>query len=66
LNALEHFTFRELLVNKAMAQRAVKRGRKKPENEFLILRIEAELNRRRELKWNRLHAELPPVPALDE
>lgn len=58
-NPLAVLTTRELLANRAMA-------RKRRKGSALVARIDAELDRRRGLKADRLYGGLPPIPALDE
>ena len=61
LNPLGVLTTRELLVNRAMARR-----RMKASSTALSARIDAELERRRRLKADRLFGDVPPIGALDE
>ncbi|MEO0398275.1 MAG: hypothetical protein AAF224_02505 [Pseudomonadota bacterium] len=52
---LRHFTFRELLSHRAIAERAVRLGRHRTASRALIAAINAELEQRRERifeKWS--------------
>ena len=62
---LEHLTWRELMANRAMARSAVRRGRNRVRSEALARRIEAEIERRRLRRRDRLVASVPSIPALD-
>ncbi|MEM9734106.1 MAG: hypothetical protein AAF903_11570 [Pseudomonadota bacterium] len=65
-NPLAQLTHRELLANRAMARRAAKRGRNRAKSEALVEAIEAELERRRTLRADRIFNGLPSIAALDE
>ncbi|MEN0041764.1 MAG: hypothetical protein AAF764_10605 [Pseudomonadota bacterium] len=65
-SALQHLTYRELLANRAKARRAVSRGRNRSASQRLLSDIEAELDRRRQRKADRLYSGLPRIAALDD
>ncbi|MEL7229195.1 MAG: hypothetical protein AAGK38_04730 [Pseudomonadota bacterium] len=65
-NPLAQLTHRELLANRAMARRAAKRGRNKERSQALVQTIEAELDRRRTLRAERIFSGLPSIAALDD
>ncbi len=57
---LAAFSFRELLTQRRLAQRAIARGRNVAAAGALLGRIEAELDRRRAAKFRRA-GEAPPL-----
>ncbi len=61
-NPLSVLTYRELLANRAMAR---KRLRRKSGAAAMVARIDAELERRRELRGNLLFRSVPSIAALD-
>ena len=64
-SAMPHLTWRELMTSRAMARRAGARGRNRGRSEALRARIEAEIERRRLFRRDRLHASVPRIPGLD-
>ncbi len=62
-NPLSVLTYRELLANRAMAR---KRLRGRPGAAGMVARIDAELERRRELRGTVLFRSVPSIVALDE
>ena len=52
---LKHFTYRELLAQKSMAERAIKRGKNPEMAAKLVLRIDQELQARRDIKFENAH-----------
>jgi len=58
---LEFLTFRELLRHRALALRALRRGRNVYDTERLIAKINDELERRRNLKMQRLRSDAPGI-----
>ncbi|MGF1545419.1 MAG: hypothetical protein ACFB00_13155 [Parvularculaceae bacterium] len=60
---LDCFSFRELLGQRALATRAIRRGRNVEASERLIARIDVALERRRLRIWAKRSAD---APRLDE
>ena len=58
---LGHLTWRELLANRAMALKAVRRGRNPVRSAAVLARIEAEIERRRRRRRDRLFADVPTI-----
>ena len=48
---LKHFTYRELLAQKSMAERAIKRGKNPEMATKIVSRIDQELQSRRDIKF---------------
>ena len=63
---MPHLTWRELLASRAMARSAMRRGRNRARSKALLDRIESEIERRRLVRRDRLHARVPSIPALDD
>jgi len=56
---LQFLTFRELLRHRALALRALRRGRNTDDTKQVIEKINSELERRRDLKMQRFNADAP-------
>ena len=52
---LKHFTYRELLAQKSMAERAIKRGKNPEMATKIVSRIDQELQSRRDIKFENAH-----------
>ena len=59
--SLPHLTRRELLTHRAKLERAITRGRNVEASTALLVRIEAELEARRTLKFENAARDLPPL-----
>ena len=65
-DGMPHLTWRELMGARAMARGAVRRGRNTARSKQLLQRIEAEIERRRRTRRDRLYSSVPSIAALDE
>lgn len=53
--ALKHFTYRELLAHRSLAERAINRGKNPEMATKLVSRINQELQARRDIKFENAH-----------
>ena len=59
---IKFLSYRELLQQRALAERAVRRGRNVSKSAALVDRITAELDRRRDLKRASAASDITPPP----
>ena len=62
---LPHLTWRELMASRALAAKAMRRGRNRARSQAMLARIEAEIERRRQRRRDRLFANVPRIHGLD-
>ncbi|MEL6359528.1 MAG: hypothetical protein AAFR21_00480 [Pseudomonadota bacterium] len=63
---LSHFSFRELLGQRSLAERAISRGRNLDASHALVARIDAELDRRRKIVWERRSRHAPYIDGFSD
>ena len=57
----QHFSFRELLAQRKLAEKSLKRNRDPERVAQIISRINKELHKRREIKFSNAAKSIPPI-----